>query len=158
MTDNVPVPREVLENPAFVPLLGIGDSVILTNREVARHHGLSARRLQSMRISGRGPSFLEFGVTRYPLSELLFWERNASVGPIKFEPVKSCQHGARPSRRLWRLFSEWATGIQGLVDCWPGDGFTPYPSRRTTGVKSATSSPRATKRVVPATAPRPAST
>lgn len=80
----IPLPRHMLLDPAYAPVIALVDSVNLLASEVSKHLRLTEDTLSNMRRRGTGPAYtkLPSGRVLYPLSGVLEWEIAGQGGAV----------------------------------------------------------------------------
>lgn len=86
---SIGIPRQVLNVPAFKPLIDLLESVQMTPGELAERWRLSDSHLSNLRRAGKGIPFMKLptGAVRYRASHVVSAELGAMDGPITVDAV-----------------------------------------------------------------------
>lgn len=83
------IPRQVLIDPAYKPLLSVLEAVHLKASEVSRHLRLEESTLNNWRRRGTGLPFIKLpsGRVLYPVDGVVSWQIAGAGGPATLERV-----------------------------------------------------------------------
>lgn len=98
------IPDSYTIDPAFKPLLALGEALLFTTADVAQHYRYSEQSLANARRLGTGPAYVKLpsGGVRYRFSELMAWEisgHGGMVTPERLELAAATLPGLSPSAR-----------------------------------------------------------
>ena len=84
------VPKLVIENVLYAPLLDVLDGQFITSRELAERWRYSEDHLANLRRAGKGPRFVKLrdtGAVRYYLSDVIAAELEGTAGRLEIDDV-----------------------------------------------------------------------